>query len=284
MPQPTIDTRVSRFGSAGQANGLSLRAAHVDVVGEGVADHLGLLVDLLGHEVAVIALFRHQTARRAALNAPLDRGAAGVVNVGPLAGQRDPVAFLEIGDPVGEGRERERVRAQIHFAIPIADRERRALARADQEIVLAFEQIDERKRPAQPPERRLNRLARRLAFAKLVLDDEGRDLGIGLGRERVALGREFLAQRPEILDDAVVDHREPRRGVRMGVGFGGLAMGRPAGVADADRASKRGRRQFGLEVLELALGAPALEPAVFERRHASGVVAAIFEPLQRIDN
>ena len=36
--------------------------------------------------------------------------------------------------------------------------------------------------------------------------------------------------------------------------------------------------------LELALGAPAFELAVLERRHASRIVAAVFEALQRIDD
>ena len=47
------------------------------------------------------------------------------------------------------GRERQRVGAEIHFAVAVADRERRALARPDQEIVLALEQIDEREGAAQ---------------------------------------------------------------------------------------------------------------------------------------
>ena len=202
----------------------------------------------------------------------------------PLRVSADPVAFLEIGDAVGEGRERERVRAQIHFALAIADRERRALAGADEKILLALEQIDERERAAQPPERRMNRVLGRFALGEFVLDDEGRNFGIGLRRKRIALGGEFLAQRPEILDDAVMDDRKPRRGVRMGVGLGRLAMRRPAGVADADRPAERRRGEFRLEVLELALGAPPLQSAVLERRHAGGIVAAVFEPLQRIDD
>ena len=80
------------------------------------------------------------------------------------------------------------------------------MARPDQEILLALEQIDERERPAQPPKRCMNRGLRRLAFGQFVLDDEGRDLGVGLGRKRMAPGGQFLAQRPEILDDAVVDN------------------------------------------------------------------------------
>ena len=210
--------------------------------------------------------------------------AARVANLGAFAGQRRPVAFLEIGDAVGEGAERERVRAQIHFAVAIADRERRALARADQEILLALEQIDERERPAQAPKRRMNRVVRRFALGEFVLDDEGGNLGIGLGLKRIALGGELLAQRPEILDDPVMDDREPRRGMRMGVVLRGLAVRRPAGVADADRAAERRCGKFRLEVLELAFGAPPVQPAVLERRHAGGIIAAIFEPLQRSDN
>ena len=130
----------------------------------------------------------------------------------------------------------------------------------------------------------MNRVLRRLALAEFVLDDERRDLGIGFGGERVALGGELLAERAEILDDAVVDDRKPRRGMRMGVGFGRFPVGGPARVADADSPAKRRCGKFRLQVFELALGAPALQAPVLKRRHASGIVAAVFEPLQRIDN
>ena len=70
----------------------------------------------------------------------------------------------------------------------------------------------------------------------------------------------------------------------MGVGLGRLAVRRPAGVADADRAQERRGGELGLEVLELALGAPAFELAVLERRDARRIIAAVFEPLQRVDD
>ena len=70
----------------------------------------------------------------------------------------------------------------------------------------------------------------------------------------------------------------------MGVGLGRLAVRRPAGVADADRAHERLGGEPRLEVLQLSLGAPAREPAVLERRDAGRVVAAVFEALQRVDD
>ena len=204
----------------------------------------------------------------AALDPPLNRLAGCVTDVGAFATDDDPVAFLEIGDAIGEWGERQRVGAEIHFAVAIADRERRALTRSDQEIVLALEQIDEGEGAAQPLERRVNCIGRRLAVAELVFDHEGGNLRIRLGRERVTLRGKLLAQRLEVLDDAVVDDREPARGVRMGVHLGRLAMRRPTRVADADRAQERRGGEFGLEVLQLAPGAPAFKPAVLKRRNA----------------
>ena len=109
------------------------------------------------------------------------------------------------------------------------------------------------------------------------------DFGVGLGDEFGALGLQLAAQLDEILDDAVVHDREPLGGVRMGVVLGRPAVGRPAGVADADGARQRLARKPLLQVLELALGAPPRQHAVLERGDARGIVAAIFEALERID-
>jgi hypothetical protein len=94
-------------------------------VRERAPDDLRLLVDLLGHEVPVIAPLREQASGGAALDHVSDAISGVIANVGPLAGQHDPVAVLEIGDTVGERRERERVGTQIHLAVAVADRERR---------------------------------------------------------------------------------------------------------------------------------------------------------------
>ena len=97
------------------------------------------------------------------------------------------------------------------------------------------------------------------------------------------LACQLAAQLDEILDDAVVHDRELFGGVRMGVVLGRAAVGRPAGVADADRSQQRLGGEALLQILELALGAPPRQHAVLERRDARGIIAAVFEALERID-
>ena len=165
----------------------------------------------------------------------------------------------------------------------VTDGERRALARADHQVVLAGEQEGEREGAAQLLERGGDRLDRRLALLHLVGDEMGDHFGVGLAAEFRAVLAEPLAQFAEILDDAVMRDRDPVGGVRMRVALGRLAVGRPAGVADADIAGERLLRQPLFQRGELALGAPAAERAVIQGGDAGGVIAAVFEALERLD-
>jgi hypothetical protein len=165
----------------------------------------------------------------------------------------------------------------------MADGQRRTLAGADQKIVLAREQERERESAAQLPERGLHRLGRRFALAHLLRDQMNHHFGVGLAAELRAVLAERLAQLAEILDDAVVDDGDAFGRVRMRVALGRLAVGGPAGVTDADRAGERLAREPLLEVLQLAFGAPTRERAALQRRDAGGIIAAIFEALERVD-
>ena len=49
------------------------------------------------------------------------------------------IAVFQIGDAIGEGRQREGVGAEIGFLVGIAHRQRRALARADQQAFMVLE-------------------------------------------------------------------------------------------------------------------------------------------------
>ena len=87
----------------------------------------------------------------------------------------------------------------------------------------------------------------------------GDHLGVGLGRELDALLLQLLAQLAEILDDAVVDHRDLVGRVRMGIDLVRPAMGGPTGVADSAHAGERLAGETLFEILELAFGAAARE-------------------------
>ncbi len=89
-----------------------------------------------------------------------------------------------------------------------------------------------------------------------------------------------MAQCLEILDDAVMDDGDPVGGDRMGVGLGRQAVGRPAGVADADHPLRRIEVEPSGEVDELALGAPAFDMTVDQGGDAGRIIAAVFEAAQ----
>ena len=131
MPQAESDSRVRLAKSNGSCRDVDAVGGEIDIGRERVADHLGLLVDLLRHEVAVVALVDEERGGERARDRPLDRLAAAVADGDAAARQHRPVAVLEIGDGVGEGRERDGVGADEHLAVAEADGERAALARHD---------------------------------------------------------------------------------------------------------------------------------------------------------
>ncbi len=165
----------------------------------------------------------------------------------------------------------------------MADGERRALPGPDHQVVLAGEDDGERKSAAQPLQRGLGRLDRRQAPIEVVADQVQHRLGVGLGLEGVALGGELVAQLLEVLDDAVVHDGDAIVHVRVGVALDRLAVRGPARVAEAGAPLQGMVGEPQLQVLELALGAPAIEMAVLDGGDTCRVIAAIFEPPQRVD-
>ncbi len=111
----------------------------------------------------------------------------------------------------------------------------------------------------------------------------GDDLGVGVAGELGSFGDELLFQLAEVLDDAVMHHRHLLGHVRMRIGLDRLAVGGPAGMADAGVAVERGGFEALLKIAQLAFGAPPPEMAILDGGNAGGVVAAIFEALERID-
>ena len=170
----------------------------------------------------------------------LDHVAGGVVDLDALARDHRPVAVLEIADRVGERRQRDRVGAEIHFAVAIADRERRALAGADQQIFLAGEQ-ERRARtrraaaaaPPSPP-----RPATCRCFISSVTRCAITSVSVSLRTSRPCFSSSSRSSRKFSMMPLCTT-ASLLGGMRMRVVLGRLAVGRPAGVADADGAVER---------------------------------------------
>ncbi len=161
-----------------------------------------------------------------------------VENLRAFAGDDDPVALFQIGDLLRQRGERQRVRTQIGFALAIAHHQRRAEPRADQQVGKFAEGNRQRKGTAQAGEHGLHRLGGRMARLDLFGHQMRDDFGIGLALEGPTARGQFVAQRLEILDNAIVDQSDFARGMRMRVARRRRAMRRPAGMRDADIARR----------------------------------------------
>src|SRR3546814_12396141 len=92
----------------------------------------------------------------------------------------------------------------------------------------------------------------------LLFGDEMRDdFCIGVALEAPAAPGECLAQRLEVLDDAIVNQRDLARRVRMRVARRRRTVGRPAPVRDAAGAGRGIAAKFLDQISELAFGAAA---------------------------
>jgi hypothetical protein len=83
------------------------------------------------------------------------------------------------------------------------------------------------------------------------------DLGVGVAGQFDAAGLQLGAEPGEVLDDAVVDDRDPAvgGGVRVRVAVVGRAVGGPAGVPDAGGGGAEpvgAARPFGERLLQVA--------------------------------
>ena len=194
----------------------------------------GLLVDLLEHEMLVAALL-------GGLGRPVDDGHGALADLAVDVGdghaprtQIGHVAVLEEDDPVGVGEDRRDVRGEERLAIAETDDERHVLAGPDQPVALA-DVHDHQCVGALEQTQGVPHGVGEVALVGLL--DEVRDgLGVRLGGQDVAARLEPVAQVAEVLDDAVVDDRDLTRAVAMRVGVQVVrsAMGRPAGVGEAD--------------------------------------------------
>ena len=250
-----------------------------------VAHALGLLQDLLQHEVRVAAALdggevpvdpRHRLLLFHRVEVE-DAVVAG-------AHHRD-LAVVEIHDRARMREDGRGVRS--HEVLAGADRheQRRAVPRRHDRVGLTGREHRDPVRAVHLVQRARHRLDQRAPFRDVLLDQVRQHFRVGLRAEHVAALGEGRAERAGVLDDAVVDERERAAavGVRVRVDGVGRAVRGPAGVGDARVAGRQRRAQLLLERADLARGLVHLDPAVRHDRDARRVVAAVLEPLQPLE-
>ena len=141
----------------------------------------------------------------------------------------------------------------------------------------------ERERAVQPRQHRLDRIRGRCAALDLALDQMRDDFGIGLALNIAALGDQLLAQRLEILDDAVVDQRDSPTMCGWALSSVGApcvaqrVWAMPVAPGSGSSASRRARLSSLPSARRRSI-APSCD-----RRDARRIIAAIFEPPQPVD-
>ena len=161
-----------------------------------------------------------------------------------------------------EGRD---IRTEEVLAVAEADDQRGVAAGADDDTRLVAVHREEGECAVEAGDGVAEGLAEVAGRPVLPPEEHGGDLGVGLAREGGAIGEQLVAELGEVLDDAVVDEREPAlvAEVRVRVAVGRAAVGRPAGVADAGAAVvKRVRLELVGEHLQLAGALRGLDDAV----------------------
>ncbi len=191
------------------------------------------------------------------------------------------VAFVQVNDLVGDAGQRHGVGGEEILAFADAHDQRRTLARADHAMRLVAAEHGNGIGAVQALDRLLHGFEE-VAGVHLV-DQVGNDFGIGLALEDVAGGSQLGAQFVMVFDDAVVDQGDAlARKVRMGVVRGRRAVRGPARVGDAGKAGQAGFLDLAFQFGHARGAARTLQRAIDMQRHAAGIVAAVFEALEAL--
>lgn len=195
------------------------------------------------------------------------------------------LAQLDRGPRVGD--ERGHVRGEEVLALSDAHHQGRVPARADHHVRFVGVHGDQGEGAFQPPAHLPHGLREIAGRREPLRQQVCHDLGVRLGLQPVSALGQLGAERGEVLDDAVVhDGHAPRVvEVRVGVGVGGPAVGRPPGVPEP-RGTGRQRMpdQLLLQIDELPGLLDGRQAAVREHGDPGRVVAAVLQPLESGDD
>ncbi len=261
-----------------------------DPAAQRVGDRLGLLGDLLEHEVLVAVLLGGRGVPVDVVAPGLHRPAGEVGDHHAAGPQLDDLVLADLHRLAGVRDEGRHVGGQEVLALSEADDERGVAARAHDDVRAVGVHGDEGERALQPAADPAHRLGQVIPRRLVRLGEQVRDdLGVGVGAHLVAARLQLGAQGREVLDDAVVDHRDPRVvvEVRVGVAVVGGPVGGPAGVTHPGGGRGQLEREAGqvfFEVGQLAGALAGLQHPAGDERDARRVVPAVLQPPQPVDD
>ena len=221
-----------------QAQFLQRHPAVLNPGEDGVPEGLGLLHDLLGHEVLIAALLRGGDLpihMMALLLHGLEVGVA--VDLDALPGEDGNLPVLQVAHLPGVLEEGGDVAGQEAEAVAAAQDQGAVLSGGDELVGAVGAQNAQGVGPLDAVEDLGDGLHD--VPPVVVLQKLGHHLGVGLGDKAHPLGLQEFLDLGKVFDDAVVDHGYPPRHAHMGVGvdIGGLPVGGPAGMAQAHGAA-----------------------------------------------
>ena len=206
--------------------------------GDGAAQRLGLLHDLLEHEVLIAALFRGGNLPVDGKVLLFDLLLECVVDLDALARQHGDLAVLHIGHVARVLDDSRHVGGEEIAALAVAEQQRRVLARGDDAVRTVGTEHAERVSALDAAQHAAHGLQKVVALVVVEFEQLRHDLGIGLGLEGDALPDQEFLDLNIVFDDAVVNDGELSVLAHVGVGVGDIrrAVCRPAGVTKADAA------------------------------------------------
>jgi len=260
-----------------QVDAAQLHVAGVgqDATAETVLDGLGLLKNLLEHEVFVTTLLDGVQIPGDLLNFLGDGFVVHVERIDTFRGQSHHVAVVQINNLAGLAHDGGHVAGQEICPFAHANDQGAAPASANDEFRMVFM----RHRNAESTIYQLQGLLHclhQVAFVKLI-NQMGQNFAVGVGFENMSLFSQLNFQGTEVLNDAVVDQSHVAGNMGMRVDGVGRSVGGPAGVADTARAHHIIGIQLGFQIADLAF---FLHHMLSVRPHdgnSRAVIAAVFK-------
>src|SRR5690606_36165812 len=241
----------------------------------------GLFVDFFEHEVAVLALVQAVSGVLVTQYRVVHQLVLPVPDFSGLQRQPGVVALLQIDELIGYLQQGQGVGGYESFFAAFTYDQRAAHTCTVQGIGLVLVDNPQGVSTVEFGQGGAEGAKQVLFLAVVVGQQVGDYFGVGFRGEGVAQLLELLTQLVVVFDDAVVDYGQPLGQVRMGVVFGGFAVGGPAGVGYAQVAVNGCSFQGIFQLDDLADCAGAFDAvAGGQDGDAGGVIAAVFEAAQ----